>query len=307
MVAAIALVGCATAGVVKMNRPRALIIGKSGQVAQALLEILPQHGFEVAQLGRPELDLTHMDAALPLIAALKPNLMINAAAYTAVDKAETDVQAAFAVNAQGAQALAHIAAQLGIPLIHFSTDYVFNGQKGAPYSEEDATNPLGVYGTSKLAGEQLIAAATPNHVILRTSWVCSAGGANFMNTMLKLAQTRSELNVVDDQHGAPTFADDLAIAVAQIAKNLLAQPDATNLRGIFHCTGAGETTWCGFAKAIFVAKGLHVQVNAIPTAAYPTPARRPQDSRLDCEKLARIHGVHMPQWHVALARVVHEV
>ncbi|MCQ4161237.1 dTDP-4-dehydrorhamnose reductase [Roseomonas sp. GC11] len=284
---------------------KVLVAGRLGQVAQALLRALPPDGHEVVALEPPELDLTSRESIAAAVAAAKPDLVVNAAAYTAVDKAESDAALAYAVNRDGAGWLAAEAAAIGVPFVHFSTDYVFPGEQGAPYRETDPTSPLGVYGASKLEGEQAVLAANPRSVILRTAWVCSPDGHNFVRTMLRLAATRDEVGVVADQHGAPTFAADLAAAVRAMAPALVAAPAGDARFGVFHLTGMPHTTWHGFAEAIFAgaaARGHKVpRLKAIATADYPTPARRPADGRLDCAKLAAVHGFAAPDWRLALS------
>jgi dTDP-4-dehydrorhamnose reductase len=274
---------------------RVLVAGREGQVARALLARLPRDGHAVIALEPPELDLTDR-ASIARAMAAAPDAVVNAAAYTAVDRAEEEPALAHAVNAVGAGWLAEAAAARGARFLHFSTDYVFDGTKGEPYAEADAPNPLGVYGATKLAGERAVMAAHPRATILRTAWVCSAGGANFLRTMLRLAREREELRVVADQQGAPTFAGDLADAVAQL---ILA--DAP---GLFHLTGAPHTSWHGFAAAILAeaARRGHPRprLTAIATRDYPTRAKRPADARLDCTRLAREHGIAAPDWRGAL-------
>jgi dTDP-4-dehydrorhamnose reductase len=285
-------------------RPPIVIVGRNGQLARALAASLPAAGFIVATVGRPACDIVDAEALRAAIIAASPALVINAAAYTAVDKAEDDPDAAFAVNRDGARNVAAATAMAGVPVIHYSTDYVFDGAKGAPYREDDPTHPLGVYGASKLAGEQAVAEANARHVILRTAWVCGADGANFVKTMLRLAATRGEIGVVEDQIGAPSFATDLAAATARVAARVLRWPGDPSLYGTFHMTGAGETSWCGLARAIFARSrargGPWAHARAITTADYPTRARRPADSRLDCSKLARRYGIVMPEWRDGL-------
>ena len=234
-------------------------------------------------------------------------MVINAAAYTAVDKAESDAAAAFALNRDGAGALAAAAAAANCPIIHVSTDYVFDGNKSGAYLEQDATNPLGVYGRSKLEGEAAVATANARHVILRTAWIYGAHGHNFLKTMLRLARERPELRVVADQRGNPTFAPHLADAILAIA----AQIGNGRPWGVYHATAAGETTWHGFAAAIVAAaKPLGVpQIPILPitTADYPTPARRPANSCLDCGKLERVFGVRLPSWQQGLAECLGEL
>ncbi|SFS90825.1 dTDP-4-dehydrorhamnose reductase [Brevundimonas viscosa] len=282
---------------------RILVLGRSGQVATALVPRLRADGHEVEAVGRAEVDLANPLAARDAVLARRPDLVINAAAYTAVDRAEIEEAAAMALNADGPAAAAAAAASLGAPFIHFSTDYVFDGEKGEPYTETDATNPLGVYGRSKLLGEEALAAANPRSVILRTAWVCSPHGANFLKTMLRLAAEREELGVVDDQRGKPTFARDLADVAALIAPAALTS-GAPDTWGVFHVASRGETTWCGFARAIMEGSlargGPACRVRAISTEDYPTPARRPPDSRLATGHLERVYGVSMPDWREAL-------
>ena len=283
---------------------RILIAGRIGQVACALLRALEPEGHEITALEPPELDLTDRASLAAAVAAARPELVINAAAYTAVDKAEDDVALAFAVNRDGAGWLAAEAAAVGAPFVHFSTDYVFTGQGGAPYRETDPTGPQGVYGQSKLEGEQAVLAANPRSVILRTAWVCSADGNNFVKTMLRLAATRDEVGVVADQHGAPTFAADLAEAVRVMAPALVAAPAGDPRFGLFHLTGAPHTTWHGFAAAIFegaAARGHKVPaLKPIATSDYPTRAMRPADGRLDCSHLQAVHGIPAGDWRQRL-------
>ena len=284
---------------------RVAVTGKNGQVARSLVESGPALGIEVAAVGRPELDLTVLDTIQPALAAVEPDLVVNAAAYTAVDRAEQEPVQAYAINGTGARAVAAAACALGVPLIHLSTDYVFDGSKTTPYVEADPVAPANVYGASKLAGEQSVAAATPDHVILRTAWVYSPFGKNFVRTMLSLAATRGEVRVVSDQCGCPTYASDIAAAIAAIAQNLLNKPHDRQLRGLFHLAGSGETTWADFAAAIFdfvAANGSPKPVvTPIASVDYPTAARRPKNSRLDCSKLARLHGVQLPLWRTSLS------
>lgn len=278
---------------------RIAVTGKQGQVVTALIERGQQAGVEIVAVGRPELDLADPASIRRVLAELKPDAIVSAAAYTAVDKAESEPELAFAVNAKGPQALAEIANELSVPVVHLSTDYVFPGDKNDIYLETDATGPASVYGQSKLAGEEAIAAATPNHAILRTAWVYSPFGANFVKTMLRLAETRDALNVVADQHGTPTSALDIADAVIVVAKRLATDSDPS-LRGVFHLTGSGEATWADFAEEIFAGlqakSGKAVSVGRITTDEYPTPAKRPANSRLSTEKLAKTYGIVLPDW-----------
>lgn len=287
------------------GRTRVVLIGGKGQVATSLARALPAAGCEVVTLARPAFDLLCTDAIAEAIAEARPHVVVNPAAYTAVDRAEDEVDLAYAINRDAAGAVAAAAARAGAAIVHYSTDYVFDGAKSTPYLETDATAPRSVYGASKLAGEAAVAAANPRHVILRTAWVCSADGANFLKTMLRLAAERPELKVVDDQHGSPTFAADLAAATARIIDNCRGAPAGAPHYGVFHLVSAGWTTWCGFARAIMAASaargGPSVPVQAITTADFPTTARRPAYSRLDTSRIAEIHGIRLPAWQDALA------
>lgn len=287
---------------------RLVVTGRVGQVTLALQERGPLRQVEVVALGRPLLDLTRPETIPSALRDARPDVIVNAAAYTAVDKAESEPGLALEVNAAGAGIVAQTAAAMGVPIIQLSTDYVFDGAAIHPYRESDPVDPLGVYGRSKLAGEQAVAAASPNHAIVRTAWVYSPFGTNFVKTMLRLAQTRDSIAVVADQRGCPTFALDLADGLLIMARNLRDRPKAPELRGIFHLSGSGEATWAGFAEAIFAASralaGPTAAVVRIPTSNYPTPARRPQNSRLDGAKLAASHGVVLPAWPVSLQACV---
>lgn len=283
---------------------RIFIVGSRGQVAQALARAGAARGHVVRLAGRETADLSDPRAIAKAIAEFGPEAVVNAAAYTAVDKAEDEANQAFLINRDGAGHVAAAAAKAGAPLIHISTDYVYDGGKPSPYVETDATGPLGVYGASKLAGETAVAGETGDCVILRTSWVCSPDGSNFVKTMLRLAASRDEIGVVDDQTGAPTFAADLAGAIVSIAELLLSSKDRAGLAGVYHIAGSGETTWCGFARAIMAASaargGPSCRVRAIATHEYPTRARRPMNSRLDCTKIARVFGIRLPPWETSL-------
>ena len=286
---------------------RIAVTGRIGQVVQALLERGPALGVDVVAVGRPELNLADLKTIEPALRVTAPDVVVSAAAYTAVDQAESEPELAQAVNARGAGAVAVAAAALGVPVVHLSTDYVFSGDLDRPYREDDPTGPMGAYGRSKLAGERAVAAATPRNVILRTSWVYSPFGVNFVRTMLRLAQTRETVAVVADQHGSPTSAHDIAEAVVQVCHNISDDNDA-ELYGLFHMAAAGFTTWAGFAEAIFAASRLHggpaARVEPIPSSAYPTPAKRPSNSRLDCMKLQTVHGVVLPDWKASVATCV---
>jgi dTDP-4-dehydrorhamnose reductase len=282
---------------------RLVVTGREGQVAQCLVEAGAAAGHEVVRLGRPELDLKRPETVAPAIAAAAPDAVISAAAYTAVDKAESEPDEAFAVNALGAGAVAEAAHRLGLPVIHLSTDYVFDGTKPTPYVESDPVGPVSVYGASKLEGERRVG-AVPNHAILRTAWVYSPFGRNFVKTMMALGADRGEVRVVADQRGTPTSAADIAQALLAVATNITSS-DAPGLRGVFHLAGTGEASWADFAEAIFaglVRRGRSpVTVRPIATSEFPTPARRPANSRLDCARLATIHGVRLPRWQDSLA------
>jgi dTDP-4-dehydrorhamnose reductase len=290
---------------------RLLVTGKYGQISMALREVGAAQDIEVVAIGRPEFDLVNPEDGLTKLAAVKPDVIVSAAAYTAVDKAESDAAMAYLINADGPASLAGLAAELDIPIVHLSTDYVFDGCKPSPYVETDATNPLAVYGASKLRGEQAIAAITNNHVILRTAWVYSPFGNNFLKTVLKLAATRPELRVVDDQRGNPTSALDIANAVIAVARNLLARPNDVDLRGIFHMVGTGEASWADFATEIFACSarfdGPWADVTRISTAEYPTAARRPANSRLDSTILKSSHGIAMPDWRSSTHDIIHRL
>ena len=292
---------------------RILVTGASGQVATALAEgARLRREIDLLALGRPALDLERPIETEAAIIAARPDLVVNAAAYTTVDKAESEPERAFAINRDGAAAVARATATLAIPLIHLSTDYVFDGAKPTPYVETDPTNPLSVYGRSKRDGEESVRATHPASLILRTSWVFSATGQNFVRTMLRLAETRSEISVVADQIGRPTPADDLAEAVLGVAANLLAERAEPALRGIFHVGGTGDAiSWAGLAEAIFAERvrrgGSAVGVRTIGTADYPTPARRPANSRLSTGRITRDYGISPRPWRDAVKDVVAEL
>jgi len=290
---------------------RILVTGVDGQVARSLSERAATAGHLVQTLGRPQLDLSeNPDRIDSVIKATAPDAIVSAAAYTAVDQAEQEPELAFAVNARGAGAVARAAASLNVPLVHLSTDYVFDGRKPEPYEETDQTNPMGAYGASKLAGEHEVLSEHPNSAILRTAWVYSPFGKNFVKTMLRLAADRDEISVVADQIGNPTSALDIADGVFTVVSNL-AEGDDPARRGIFHMTAYGEGSWADFAKAIFGASaamaGPVARVRPIGTADYPTPARRPANSRLDSSRIAAVHNVRLPNWQTSLNTVVHRL
>jgi dTDP-4-dehydrorhamnose reductase len=286
-----------------------LLTGANGQLGWEVARRAGGAGLDARSLAHAELDIADRAKVGEVVAAVAPKVVINAAAYTAVDKAESERERAFAVNRDGAAHLADACAAAGAALIHVSTDYVFDGTKQGAYVETDPVGPLGVYGASKLAGEEAVRARAPRHVILRTAWVYGVHGANFVKTMLRLARERPELRVVDDQRGCPTAAGDLAEAALAIAGRIVAGTVPADGFGTFHCVGDGEITWCGFAREIMAQAGPRLgkpppSVTAITTADYPTPARRPANSVLDCGKLARVYGLSLRPWRVALAEVL---
>ena len=294
-----------------------LLLGKNGQVGWELQRSLQPLG-EVIALDRNSEplcgDLLQPAQLAQTVRALAPDVIVNAAAYTAVDKAESDAQAARTINAESAGVLAREAKACGAWLVHFSTDYVFNGGGTTPWREDDATGPLSVYGQTKLEGEQLIAASGAKHLVLRTSWVYAARGGNFAKTMLRLAQEREKLAVIDDQWGAPTGAELLADVTAHALRTVLAggQDDAS---GIYHLVASGETTWNRYAQYVLaqaklINPALNIvarEVQAVDTAAFPTPAKRPHNSRLDTHKLQQRFGVHLPDWQVGVQRMLQEI
>ncbi len=290
---------------------RLAVTGTQGQVARALMEIGPELGLTILPLGRPDIDLTRPDGILPALRALAPDAVVSAAAFTEVDRAEDEPELAHAINAAGAGAVAEAAKALGVPVVHLSTDYVFAGDKMSPYIESDPTGPTGVYGESKLAGEALVRAANPNHVIARTAWVYSPFGKNFVKTMLRVAADRPVLRVVDDQRGNPTSAHDIARGLIDLAHLLRERPDDETLRGTVHLVARGEASWADFAEEIFrlsaELNGPHAQVERIPSTAYPTRALRPANSRLDTSRLETVHGIVLPEWRLSLEPVIRRI
>ena len=276
---------------------RVLVFGHSGQVASELRG----DARVMAGLGRAACDLTQPDAAEAAIAQYRPDAVINAAAWTAVDEAETHEAAAFALNADAAGDIARACAGRGLPLVHLSTDYVFAGTGTAPWKPEAKPAPLGAYGRSKLAGEAQVRAAAGAHVILRTAWVFSAHGRNFVKTMLRLSETRDALDVVEDQFGGPTPADAIAPACLSIAGQLLAAPEKS---GTYHFSGVPEVSWAGFAREIFAQAGKPVAITGISGSAYKAPAQRPLNSRLDCQQTEAVFGLIRPDWRAGLGRVL---
>ena len=284
-----------------------LVTGGSGQVGTALQRLSWPDGWSVAAPGRDRLDLADTESLAAFVARHRPAMVINAAAYTAVDRAEREVAAAWRINALAPAALAAACRDIDAPLIQLSTDYVFDGEKEGAWEVDDAPAPLGVYGASKLAGEIAVRAACPRHVVLRTAWVVGADGGNFVRTMLRLAKERDRLRVVADQHGSPTAAADLADAIRRIAVRLT-QPDPPC--GVFHFSNSGTTTWHAFAQAIFAGSAIRGGpapiVDAIATADYPTPARRPRNSLLSHAAIARTFGVAPRPWQAALDDILDE-
>lgn len=289
------------------NKPHIFVAGGTGQVALSLKGAAGKTGVAITTAGRPAFDLTDTDGMRTTIEACNPSAIINAAAYTAVDAAESNEEDAFAVNAAGAESLAVIARERAIPFFHISTDYVFDGEKTAPYIEDDTVAPTGVYGKSKLAGEQAVMHVNPKAIILRTAWVYSPFGKNFLKTMVSLA-SREALSVVADQHGNPTYAPDIAAAILTIITELGGDEPTVEQAGLYHMAGSGEATWHSFACEIFeqgTRYGLaHPEVAAIPTADYPTPARRPANSRLNCEKLRESFNISLPNWRESTSECV---
>jgi dTDP-4-dehydrorhamnose reductase len=296
-----------------------LITGSTGQVGSALLSTLTGMG-ELHAPGREQLDLADATSIRAAVRFLRPRWIVNPAAYTAVDKAESEPELAQAINADAPRILAEEARKIGAAIIHFSTDYVFDGSKSTPWVESDPTGPLGVYGRTKLAGEQALADAEVPHLILRTSWVYGATGKNFLLTILKLARTKAELKIVADQYGAPTWSHSLARLTAHLIAHGEAESSARGLHlasvlrsGVYHATCMGETSWYGFAAEFLRLQALAdpgtplARLTAIPSSEYPTPSRRPLNSRLDCEKLYRTFGFRFPRWQDALGQVMEEV
>ncbi len=292
-----------------------LLLGKNGQVGWELQRSLAPLG-ELIALDRHSTDycgdLSQPEAVAETVNRLKPTVIVNAAAYTAVDKAETETELADTINAKAPEALAQAAKQTGAWLVHYSTDYVFNGSGSQAWQETDAVAPLSVYGQSKLAGEQAIQAAEGLHLIFRTSWVYAARGNNFAKTMLRLAKERDQLSVINDQIGAPTSAELLADVTAHAIRSGLKQPE---LSGLYHLAAAGETSWYDYAGYVLNYarhRGIELKtaenaITAIPTSAYPTPAQRPLNSRLNIEKLQSQFGLQLPDWHLGVERMLAEV
>lgn len=282
---------------------KVLVFGKTGQVATELARRVPE-GADATFLSRAEADQTDPAACARIVADLRPDLVINAAAYTAVDRAEEDEATARLVNGDTPGALARACQQIGAPVLHVSTDYVFDGSGEVPWPVDALTGPLGAYGRTKLAGEDGIRAAGGQHAILRTSWVFSAHGGNFVKTMLRLAETRDRLTIVADQVGGPTEAGDIAQALWDMA---LAFGTGKGITGTYHFAGGPDVSWADFARGIFERAGRGVTVEDIPSSAYPTPAKRPGNSRMDCSDLTRDYGIARPDWGAGLDRVLYEL
>jgi dTDP-4-dehydrorhamnose reductase len=293
-----------------MRNSRILIFGRIGQVGWELRHKLACLG-QVSTVEYPEVDFTNSDSIRSAVRAVEPAVIVNAVAYTAVDRAESELQRAMAINATGPGVLAEEAKRLGGLLIHYSTDYVFDGSKLTPWVETDAPNPLNAYGRTKLAGDQAIQASGCDHLIFRTSWVYGARGNNFLLTMLRLGKERAGLRIVDDQIGSPTSSECIAQATSDVLAQVLA-PGGAGIQGrsgIYNLTSSGETSWFGFAKAILSEAAVRFGSplpNLVPilTADYPTPAKRPANSRLSCERLEQTFGVSLPHWEQALSLVL---
>jgi dTDP-4-dehydrorhamnose reductase len=288
-----------------------LVIGANGQVGYELMRVLPELG-DVSGVDFPEVDLSKPMQLRQLIADARPAVLVNAAAYTAVDKAETEPDLVLAVNGHAPGVMAEEMTRLGGLLVHYSTDYVYDGAKAGPYVETDAPNPLSVYGRSKLAGDLAVQASAARHLIFRTSWVYGARGSNFLLTMLRLFDVRPELRIVDDQVGAPTWCRHLAQSTAHALRVLEGRADRQPLSGVYHLTAGGVTSWFGFASAIRDLRypgqsGRMPKLVPIPTAEYPLPAQRPANSVLSNEKLRRTFGINQPDWRAQLAECCSEL
>ena len=292
-----------------MRPAKILVFGRNGQVASELRRAPWPPGFSVECRDRAQVDITRPDDVRRAVAGSGAAVVVNAAAYTGVDQAESEPESAFAVNRDGAAHVAEASAKAGAALVHISTDYVFDGRKDGAYLEDDLVHPLSVYGASKEAGERAVREALARHVILRTAWVYSPHGGNFVKTMLRLGSERDELNIVDDQRGCPTAAADIAGAIVGVVTWLAA--GKTDGFGTFHFCGAGATTWYGFAGAIFELAAAHgakvPRVNPITTADFPTPASRPKNSVLDCTRIGRVYGIEPRPWRDGLAECIDEL
>lgn len=285
------------------------VVGLNGQVASALITRAPKD-IEIIALGRPQLELSLRETVASSLRHTGCNVIINAAAYTQVDKAEVERELAEKANVIGAENVAKAAKSLGVPLLHLSTDYVFDGHLDRPYEENDQKNPVNFYGHTKLMGEERVSATHWDHIILRTSWVYSQFRSNFVKTMLRLGEDRQEVRVVSDQFGNPTSALDIADSLIKISQRVV-DDKSDLLRGVFHLAGTGETSWADFAEKIFDLSQDYgrklVEVTRISTTDYPTPARRPINSRLNTKKLEKIYGIKLPKWESSLAHCVEQV
>ncbi len=283
-----------------------LITGAKGQVGHCLTQQLTGKA-EILAVDRDELDITDQSAVKKIVETFKPDVIINAAAHTAVDRAESEVELSEAINVKGPQYLAEAANEIGAVILHISTDYVFEGSGSGEYKEDDQTNPQGVYGRTKLAGEIAVQQANPRSIILRTAWVFGEHGHNFVKTMLRLAKDRDSLGIVGDQFGGPTYAGDIAKTLIEIANQILAGKE--NAFGVYHFTGKPYVSWYEFAKAIFAEAELQKllekqpHLKAITTAEYPTPAKRPANSRLDLTKIKQVFNIEPSDWHKALKNI----
>ena len=290
---------------------RLLIAGWQGQVARALVEMAPGRPDVMAcAVGRAALDICEAKSIERALSAISPTVVINSAAYTAVDKAESEPERAFALNRDGARLLAEASAKRGIPMIHSSTDYVFDGTKQGPYTEDDEASPATVFGRSKLEGEEAVRATNPKHLILRTSWIFSPTGRNFVKTMLAQAGEHDSVRVVDDQRGSPTYAPHLVTAILDLAATV-SKPGAVVPWGVYNAANTGTTTWRGFAEEVFERSrslgGPSAKVEPIRSTDYPTPAARPANSELDCSKLDRTFGLRLPPWQTGVAACVERI
>lgn len=285
-----------------------MITGSHGQVGSCLTVQAQQNGWDILSIDRDELDITDAQAVDSLVKEFKPDVIINAAAHTAVDKAETEIEASYVINRDGPQYLAEAAAAVGAAILHISTDYVFAGDKDGVYSEVDSVAPQGVYGASKLAGEEVVITANPKHIILRTAWVFGEQGNNFVKTMLRLGLQRDQLGIVADQFGGPTYAGDIAAALLVIAEKVVTEPKSVNW-GVYHFAGEPHVSWYQFAQAIFDHAVSHQlmskapQLKTLTTADYPTPAKRPANSRLNCLKIFNEFGILPSNWKKALGNI----